>query len=753
MSSVNSGRIGIAAQSKNLDSMSLSRSTLFLLLTCVASIFLSSAALAKVPAEQFARDIVLGQRLPLAELQQLDGSASAPTLTLQRWRQAVFELQQGAKVELDWPQARALEQTASLEKHITTQWNRLSLGLLHSHYEREDKAGRRQSDEVFAFSPMQQTVYHGASMELVLSQEAVYLYAVEPAVEYWLDADDGLGLRPLQIDQPLAVAYTSTGSKTLTLQARMADGSLLQSSSKLEVVQLATPDPDETWNIVASESYGGIAGTGSAYVYLADGHLSVTNPVVIVEGFDIDNSLGWPELYDLLNRQNLLEELRAAGFDAVVLDFTDAVDPIQRNGLVLVGLLGMVNAATAADQTAVIVGASMGGLVSRYALLWMEDQGIPHRVRKLISFDSPHKGANIPLGLQAWVEFFADQAEEANFLLQQLRSPASRQMLLYHLDSTVGSSANADPAMVQLNSEFTGLGGWPTQPRLVSVVNGSGQMMGQSFAPGDQLIEWNYNSTFVDIDGDVWAVPAGGSQKIFDGRISIFFVLNTTDSLTVSGTLPWDNAPGGSRPSMEQAAGVEAPYGDILALHGSHSFIPTISALALDSNDPFYDVAGDGALLDHTPFQTVYFPSDNQEHIDITAENKLWFMAEVQSQIIVSMITGDTTESGGTATFTVTAASPPAQPVSIALSSSLPGEGTAPLNVVLPAGSTAPQLVIVTGQDDAIKDGDVAYTIITAASVSADPAYNGIDPADVAMLNLDDEPQPESIFEDGFEEP
>jgi len=748
VSRVNSGRIGFAWQSVNLNLMFFSRSTLPLLLACAAGIFLHSAALAKVPAEQSARDIVVGQRLPLAELQQLDGSASAPTLTLQRWRQAVFELQQGAQVELDWPQARALEQTASLEKHITTQWNRLSLGLLHSHYEREDQLGRRQSDEVFAFSPMQQTVYHGASMELVLSREAVYLNAVEPASEYWLDAGDGLGLRPLQMDQPLAVAYTSTGSKTLTLQARMADGSMRQSSSQLEVVQLATPDPDETWNIVASVPYDGVAGSGSAYVYLADGHLTVTNPVVIVEGFDIDNSLGWPELHDLLNRQNLLEDLRAAGFDAVVLDFTEAVDPIQRNGLVLVELLGMVNAATAVDQTAVIVGASMGGLVSRYALLWMEDQGIPHRVRKLISFDSPHKGANIPLGLQAWVEFFADQAEEANFLLQQLRSPASRQMLLYHLDSTVGSSANADPAMVQLNSEFTGLGGWPTQPRLVSVVNGSGLMTGQSFAPGDQLIEWHYNN-FPNITGDVWAVPAVGSKKIFDGRISIF----STGSLTVSGTLPWDNAPGGSRPSMEQAADVPAPFGDIVALHGSHSFIPTISALALDSNDPFYDVAGDGALLDHTPFQTVYFPSDNQEHIDITAENKLWFVAEVQSQIIVSMITGDTTESGGTATFTVTAASAPAAPVSIALSSSHPGEGTVPLNVVLPAGSTSPQLVTVTGQDDAIKDGDVAYTIITAASVSADPAYNGIDPADVAVLNLDDEPQPELIFENGFEEP
>ncbi len=198
----------------------------------------------------------------------------------------------------------------------------------------------------------------------------------------------------------------------------------------------------------------------------------------------------------------------------------------------------------------------MGGLVSRYALLWMEDQGIPHHIRKLISFDSPHNGANIPLGMQAWVEFFASEAEEAEFLLQQLRSPASKQMLLYHVDSTLGTTANPDPAMAQLNADLLSLGDWPAMPRLVSIVNGSGLMAGQSFNPGDQIIEWNYNVIAAAIDGDVWAVPDGGTKKIFDGRIFIFLVTNTSDSLTVSNTLPWDSAPGGSRPTMKQAADV-----------------------------------------------------------------------------------------------------------------------------------------------------------------------------------------------------
>ena len=37
----------------------------------------------------------------------------------------------------------------------------------------------------------------------------------------------------------------------------------------------------------------------------------------------------------------------------------------------------------------------------------------------------------------------------------------------------------------------------------------------------------------------------------------------------------------------------------------------------------------------------------------------------------------------------------------------------------------------VTGVDDAVVDGDVAYTIVTAPAVSTDANYNGANAADV----------------------
>jgi hypothetical protein len=341
--------------------------------------------------------------------------------------------------------------------------------------------------------------------------------------------------------------------------------------------------------------------------------------------------MDWPVLYDLLNQQNLLEDLRGEGFDAVVLDFTEATEPIQRNAFVLTELLTEVNALTPPGTSVALVGASMGGLVARYALLWLEAQGIDHQVRTYLSFDAPHGGANIPLGLQHWLRFFQTESTDAAFLLSRLDTPAARQMLLYHHLATSGTTAAPDPLRAAWTADLTGLGDWPTQSRLVAVANGSGAALDQGFAAGDQLISYEYRSLLVDIDGNVWAVPDGGpGQVIFDGGINLIWPLpDTYETVTVGGTLPWDGAPGGFRGSMAQMDSTEAPYGDIVALHDNHCFIPTVSALALQGVAPFHDIAGDADLMSRTVFDQVYYPAANQEHIALTAENKAWFMAEI----------------------------------------------------------------------------------------------------------------------------
>ena len=275
----------------------------------------------------------------------------------------------------------------------------------------------------------------------------------------------------------------------------------------------------------------------------------------------------------------------------------------------------------------------MGGLCSRYALAYMEAHAIPHDVRVWLSFDGPQAGADIPLGLQYWISFFSGQSSSAAAFLATLQRPAARQMLLYHFTSPPGATGQPDPMRASLEVDLAAVGDYPALTRRVAIANGSGAGMNQGFLPLDQVIQYHYSSALVAITGDVWALPDQISGRIFNGSLRIVFS-TTNQSVTVSGTQPWDGAPGGSRASFTELDTTVATYGDIVALHPSHCFIPTVSALAVNAAGPFYDLQGDPGLLAHTPFDAVYTPSANQEHVLVTAENAIWVRSEVEAGLL-----------------------------------------------------------------------------------------------------------------------
>ena len=131
------------------------------------------------------------------------------------------------------------------------------------------------------------------------------------------------------------------------------------------------------------------------------------------------------------------------------------------------------------------------------------------------------------------------------------------------------------------------------------------------------------------VRGDVYALADQTLDDIFVGQLTVFFIPLGSRTVSIAGARPWDGAPGGRRNSLQQMYEVVAPYGDIIANYPNHCFIPTISALDIATGDPFYDVAGDVDLLAHVPFDAVYFPSENQDHVAVTPESKLWFLDEI----------------------------------------------------------------------------------------------------------------------------
>ncbi len=108
--------------------------------------------------------------------------------------------------------------------------------------------------------------------------------------------------------------------------------------------------------------------------------------------------------------------------------------------------------------------------------------------------------------------------------------------------------------------------------------------------------------------------------------------------------------------------------------------------------------------------------------------------------IAVTPVSGlTTTEAGGTATFTVALQSQPTASVTITVASLNPLEGsssTASL-VFTTANWNIAQTVTITGVNDAIVDGDMAYTIQLGNAVSTDVLYSGMNPSDVSVTNTD----------------
>lgn len=583
--------------------------------------------------------------LPLSKMSYYDGTDSAKTISRAAWLQAAWELRRASLEESTLPEPdifRDMARASSPQQlhpilFLNYVYNQIKPNLSpDSVFEfRNGELGAIHPDafvqnRIFAGISINAATYRGADTRFQLDLKGGY-YSNDAEILRSMDVDfdDGMGYRPVPSQGDVIVHYQSTGRKLLRFRAHFEDGSVLAGKSEFDVLALTTPNPTETWAVQATIPYLGQYAAGQAYVYLAPGHIALTNPVVISEGFDLDNSMFWDELYALLDQQNMVENMRTMGYDAVVLNYTDATTYIEANAYLVEALIDRVNQTLGNGRSTALIGPSMGGLTTRFALAHMEASGREHHVRTWISFDSPQRGANIPLGLQYWIDFFASQSTEAAALRDALNSPAAREMLIAHFTSPPSSTAGRDPLRTDFQNHLVQAGNYPQAVRRVAIANGSGLLQGCDFNPGAQLVSYEYRSFLVDISGNIWALNNQQPQTVFYGMINRIWPLSDDyRTVTVQPTWPWDNAPGGQRASMLQLDTTAVPYGDVVALHANHCFIPTISALDLDISDPFYNVSGDSSLMQRTSFNALYYPVQNQEHVAITPENYNWFIGE-----------------------------------------------------------------------------------------------------------------------------
>ncbi len=214
----------------------------------------------------------------------------------------------------------------------------------------------------------------------------------------------------------------------------------------------------------------------------------------------------FPEHYRDLQRSRITE-LRNEGYDVYIVNYhgNNVYRSVKKNGRALVKFLDYLKCGPYlnSNEQFVIMGFSMGGLVTRYALNYMESSSYAtecrfeqrHNTRLFISMDSPQQGANIPLAIQEiWEALVGNTAigglpsmamglggysmaiDGPMHWSPILGSTAAKQMLLFHADTRSGSLLDYNYSRhslgVELYDTLAMMGGYPKYCKNVAVTQG-----------------------------------------------------------------------------------------------------------------------------------------------------------------------------------------------------------------------------------------------------------------------------------------
>ncbi|MBL0314655.1 MAG: T9SS type A sorting domain-containing protein [Flavobacteriales bacterium] len=527
-------------------------------------------------------------------------------------------------------------------------------------------------------------------MKFLLKQEWYITNKAMP-ISIEMDFDDGLGFRPISFEEVITVNYPENAGERIVRVKINRTGGIQKAGVVLK--ELSTFYPCETtsfpfptaapwptngnmnfpWEIATV--YQGELVKGNAFTLTSDDGV-FDKPFIFVEGIDFgyeglislpstiyrNGSFGWCEFssgfvdpdptddrnygYDMLQLMpDMLNEIRSYGYDIVLVDFEDGADFIQKNAELVQHIIRLCNEYKSGDEPLVVSGASMGGVVTRYALRKMEMNGEDHCTRLWLSVDAPHAGANIPIAIQSAVKFFADNgvAEAGIMFNQMLRRPAAIQLLNVQYDM---SSSYHDQFYAELESM-----GYPEKSRTMAICNGVGTNVE---IPHDMfpLVDWECNTIFDDI-AEVYLCPSNGDEYNVIARISMPTYLEDAagdegwindipligdigglldfENLTIFsvGDQPnLDYAPGGTRSSVKEFGRslgsnlLDCPIGEH-QYNDNHCFVATASAVGLMLENP--NLAVEQYLLDNPQLQNFdevfYATAGNEVHVELTPYN------------------------------------------------------------------------------------------------------------------------------------
>lgn len=503
-----------------------------------------------------------------------------------------------------------------------------------------------------------------------------WLFTNQP--EFWntleMDAGDGLGWRAISPDDVLTIHYAKEGLYYLDFRIVSTSGDTLNCTANIdirtqinlndfeirsfgdepdEIIQLGNMASRKVWakttdkcgkaqwkktNRVLPEGL-----TASIFYNKNCDIPALRKPLILVNGFDPGMEYNWEYVmgadgilkksYNDPEEKLLSDHFYDQMYDIIYVNFSNSTNDIRVNAMWLRQLIEQVNGmkvATGSKEKNIILGASMGGLVSKWALLTLENDGVDHETELLITIDSPLRGANIPLGMQAMVKDLSEtrflqmplrQFEPAlAFATETLSSKAARQMLYYNWTTTSCTQCNGNDLSEEHNEFFNELStlGSLNVPHM-AITNGSLTGTGNSIIPSELLLhEIDYTSVLWSqlfkcasfqlpignahfaLRFQVWAAPghSGWFPLLLSNKSGVVYYKETMAYVLgipfpswavykADNIVAWDHAPGGLRTfnSKNEFGDEENQYN---RRKKSFCFIPTVSALDIETNDPFY---------------------------------------------------------------------------------------------------------------------------------------------------------------------
>jgi hypothetical protein len=482
-----------------------------------------------------------------------------------------------------------------------------------------------------------------------------------------IDFYEGLGPRNITKGAELSVNYTTEGIKYLSVSIATSNGTLNAKAA----IQYRRPaffsQPDMEWKINTTPVFTSVSNylgahsrqTGimqgqdatlcteedvfdkincdiepGAEVRIINGCDRVFDkPVIIVPGFDTDGSQGIAKIKDKYTVTPFIIELRSAGYDLVFIRFTKPLDFIENNARVLEEVIERVNNTRQGTAKSAIIGFSMGGLVARWCLKDMEDSGLDHQVAQYFSYDAPHQGANIPLGLQfmfseinrdfpylQWNNLGGSAiSPEFRNLVIAANSNASRQMMVTKA-AYIDFPNNEDPTrevfdpLRAIFAEKLLKKGYPQNLTRSAIAFGRGNNPAGSkqagngaqfgnFMSGSKLFDGSITHLLVNVTAKAYAVPENANNDYicrfrFMG-LSVFSIFGfpvgikwdiRSRNIKYPGTFPYDDAPDGYEITQEKFVQNFNKNNDLAASasnfdHRGHNFVSTASALDLQNQD------------------------------------------------------------------------------------------------------------------------------------------------------------------------